>query len=375
MSAGEASGDHHAARLVRELLARRPDVKVDALGGPHLEAAGARILFPLPDLAVMGFAAVFQSLGKFIDVLRLYARYLRDERPDAVVLVDYPGLHVRFAALAKRQGIPVVYFVCPQLWAWAPWRARRFERAVDRALAILPFEVEYFRRRGIDATYVGHPAADSLAEREHDADDDALTARARASATPIALLPGSRPQEARANLPLMLRVARRIVDQHPDATFFLPMSRDDTRGVCASLIDADADAPPVVLVERVYPVLGAARFALVASGTATFEVAYHGVPMVVIYKITPLHRFLGGQLLTVPWISQVNLIAGEELVPEFVTPDDPVDELTHACLERIGDTETRSRCVRSLSESLRYAFAPGASSRAAEQVVTILPGP
>lgn len=373
VSAGEASGDHHAARLVRELLARAPTLTIDAFGGPHLEQAGARILFPLPDLAVMGFRRVFENLGRFVDVLKLYLRYLEEQRPDAVLLVDYPGLHLRFARLARRRGIKVIYFVCPQLWAWAPWRARRFRRAVDHALTILPFEEEYFRRRGIEARYVGHPAADSLAGFVPDAQDDAITAAIRAADPGIALLPGSRPQEVVDNLPVMLAVARNIKAAHPRACFFLPQSRADTRAVCARLLQAEADLP-VRLVDRVHAVLGGARFALVTSGTATFEVAWHGVPMVVLYKITRLHRFLGSQLLTVPWISQVNLIAGEQLVPEFVDPEQPIDAITRASLERIEDTPVRQLCLDKLSRSLRFAFAPGASARAADAVMAALRG-
>lgn len=370
-SAGELSGEHHAARVVRELKALVPDIAVDAFGGRDLEAAGARLLFPLSDYAVMGFKAVFENLGRFVGVLRQFARYLADERPDAVVLVDYPGLHLRMAALARRAGVPVLYYVCPQLWAWAPWRARRFAAVVDEALAILPFEEPYFRSLGIGARFVGHPVADALREPDAAPESLALEAEVRAAAPGIALLPGSRPSEARANLPWLIDVARLLRRDFPAATFFLPQLRADTRALCAGLL-AGADAPSVRLVSAVRPVLRAARAALVTSGTATFEIACHEVPMVVVYSITPLQRFLGGQLLTVPWISLANLVAGCALVPEFVTPDRPVEAIAASARALIADGAPRDRCLAGLRAAFRDTFQPGASRRAAQAVVDLL---
>lgn len=367
ISAGEVSGEHHAALVVREILERRPDLQIDSMGGRHLEAAGTRLLFPLSDFAVLGFAGVFKNLSRFIGVLRRFAEYLDRERPDAVVLVDYPGLHLRFAHLAKRRGIPVVYFVCPQLWAWAPWRARRFAGSVDRALTILPFEAEYLRRKGVEATFVGHPTADQLATLV----GDARTPPQSGDDWNIAILPGSRPQEAQANLPLMIEVARRIRDQHPSVRFILPQLREDTREVCRGILERHPDIE-IALERDVTPVLTGARFALVASGTATFEVAWHGVPMVVIYRITPMQRFLGRQLLTVPWISQVNLIAGREVVPEFVTTEQPAGEVTAAALPLIRDGEERQACLEALTVTLAEAFRPGAAARTADEILALL---
>ncbi|MFH0945301.1 MAG: lipid-A-disaccharide synthase [Planctomycetota bacterium] len=373
ISAGEVSGEHHAARVVSALKRLDSGLEIDCFGGRHLEAAGARLIYPLSDFAVLGFAGVFKNLSRFVKILALFDRYLEQHRPDAVVLVDYPGLHVRFAALAHRRGVKVVYFVCPQLWAWAPWRAARFARCVDHALTILPFEERYFARRGIEARYVGHPAADELASTADTAQDLDLEELIGDGAPPIALLPGSRPQEARSNLPLMLDVALRLQDSLPGAIFLVPQTRDDTRRVCSEIV-AKHPCEPVRIVNSARPVLKLARFALVASGTATFEVACHGVPMVVLYRITRFQEFLGRQLLTVPWISQVNLIAGRELVPEFVTAGHPVEEITAAALELIGETSTRGECLEALSSTFRFAFLPGASARAAGEILKVLGG-
>ncbi len=363
VSAGELSGEHLAAPVVREIRRRAPEVAVDCMGGAHLEAAGARLLFPLSDLAVLGFQAVFASIGKFVGVIRRFQRYLDDERPDLVLLVDYPGLHVRFAQLARRAGIPVFYFACPQLWAWAPWRAKRFAAAVDRAFTILPFEEGYLRARGIDAKYVGSPALERLEAEARVPPDDMLARMLAGDAPIVALLPGSRPQEVDANLPLMIAAATRLAAKRPEVRFVLPQSNEPAARRAESFLRG---APiRVDLVRRVGPVLARARAALVASGTATFEVAWHRVPMVVVYRITRWHRFLGGQFLTVPWISLVNLVAGAEIVPEFVGPDLDAQAIADACEARLVDGEIRMRCLDDLDRRFRARLTTGAAAAVA----------
>ena len=373
ISAGEVSGEHHAGRLMLALRERDPSLEFDAFGGQHLESLGARLLFPLSDFAVMGLAGVFKHLKTFVSALALFDRTLKETRPDLVILTDYPGLHLRFARLAQRRGVPVLFFICPQLWAWAPWRARRFARVVDHALTILPFEEAYFRKLGIDARYIGHPAADALAEQETDA-STALDDEVAAADPALALLPGSRTQEIRANLPTMIRVARRLRKDWPNATFFLPQKRDKTRRLCEEVL-RELPLEGVRIVDDLPAVLRHARFALVVSGTVTFEVAFHGVPMVVLYRVTKFQHALVSRILTVPWVSQVNLIAGRELVPEFVTPDEPIDEITERCRALIGETANRAACVEALQDRLAHAFGPGASDRAADAVMELLAAP
>ncbi len=372
VSAGELSGEHLAAPVVLELAARAPDVAVECFGGAHLAAAGARLLFPLSDLAALGFAAVFASLGKFAGVLRRYQEYLDAERPDLVVLVDYPGLHVRFAQLARRAGIPVFYFACPQLWAWAPWRARRFAAAVDRAFTILPFEERYLRARGVDATYAGSPALERLEAESRTPVPDDLARRLAGEDPIVALLPGSRAQEVDMNLPTMLRVAARLRASHPTLRFFLPQAHE--RAARRAEQHLAKSSVPVTIVPQVGPVLARSRLALVASGTATFEVAWHRVPMVVVYRITPWQRFLGGQLLTVPWVSLANLVAGAEIVPEFVGAGDADAEITAACDELLVDGARRARCLDDLENRFRGRLHGGAARTVADAVIARLAG-
>ncbi len=378
ISAGELSGEQHAASLITALRERDPTIEIDAFGGELMSEAGARLVFPLSRHAIMGFKAVFGAIPLFARILETFATTLDERRPDAVVLVDYPGLHFKFAQLAKRRGVKVFYYCCPQLWAWAPWRAARFRKRVDHAFTIFEFEERYFRDLGVAADYVGHPSADRMKDErssEGDARDVAI-ARELAHEEPgdfvIALLPGSRPQEVRSILPWMLRIARELRVAMPRLRFVVPQLRDDTRAICTALLATEGHGLDVTIVERVVPVLRAARFALVASGTATFEVGFFGVPMIVLYKITAMQRFLGSILLTVPWISQINLIAGRELVPEFVATDEPVAPVVELALARIRDGEVRESTLLALRDELRSAFEPGAAGRAANAILRAL---
>lgn len=367
VSAGELSGEQHAAKLVAAVRALRPDWRFVGFGGDVLARAGVDVRFPLSNFAVMGFKAVFAQIGRFVDILKLFERVLGEVEPDAVVLTDYPGLHLRMASLAKTHGVPVVDFICPQLWAWAPWRARRFANVVDLGLTILPFEPDYFRGLGVDARFIGHPTAEQVAH-ERRTPPSALAKEIAACALPIALLPGSRGQEIRTILPLQARVVAKLLESFPHARFFLPQTKERSAGLCRAFLDQHPELP-ITVVDDVPSVLRSVRFALVASGTATFEVACHGVPMVVLYKITRWHRFLAGQLLTVPWISLVNLVAGAEIVPEFVVHDEPVDAIARACKERIEDGPVRTQALLDLDQRLAHARSTGASEHAARAIV------
>ncbi|MCA1686602.1 MAG: lipid-A-disaccharide synthase, partial [Planctomycetia bacterium] len=215
LSAGEPSGDLHAANLIHSLRKRWPDAEFVGYGGPRMAEAGAVLLFPLVELSVMWFLRVLLNIRTFLGLVGQADRYFRDERPDAVVLIDYPGLHWWIARKAKERGIPVVYYVPPQIWAWAGWRVKKVKKYVDHVLCSLPFEPAWYQERGYSrARYVGHPYFDELVERVL---DESFLAAERAKGGPVvALLPGSRTQEVTRNLPVMLRAAARLNGARPD---------------------------------------------------------------------------------------------------------------------------------------------------------------
>src|SRR5687768_13241398 len=227
VSAGEPSGDLHGANLIRALRRLRPELDFVGFGGARMQAAGCRLLYPLCDLAVMWFARVLARAPTFLSLISRADRFFRHRRPDAVVLIDYPGFHWWLARRAHFHGIPVVYFVPPQLWGWAGWRVRKVQRWVDHVLCALPFEEAWFRERGVSAQYVGHPYFDELAKQQL----DAVFVAAQQARGPdcVALLPGSRDQELKRNLSTLVRAAVTIHQARPDTRFLVACFKEEQR--------------------------------------------------------------------------------------------------------------------------------------------------
>ncbi len=359
VSAGEPSGDHHAAEVVRAVRRRWPEATVDAFGGPALRQAGATVRFPMEDYTVLGLVEALGKLGPHLRLLRTLRGDFRRGRYDAVLLVDYPGFNLRLAEAARAAGLRTLYYVAPQLWAWRPGRARRLRRAVDRLAVVLPFEPAFFARHGLEAVFVGHP----LRER---AWPDRARARERLGIGPdarvLGLFPGSRGQEVRRLWPDFRDAARRLL-------------RAGTCDVVAVAATAGTEYPGAeglgLHVGAADAVLGAADAALVKSGTSTLEAACAGTPMVVAYRVHRGTWWMARRLVTVPWVSLVNLVAGRGAVPEVlqdrVTPERLAD--TVAPLLAAGSPEAARQ--RADLVTVRDALGgPGAAER-----VTDLLGP
>jgi len=328
-SAGDTSGDQHAARLLRALQQRVPELRAEGLGGPELAAAGMTLQHDLVAGAIMGIGPALAAVPQLLGLLRKVAAHFDRARPDRVVLVDYPGLNLQIARLAKRRGIPVSYFVAPQLWAWAPWRARRFARAVDEALVIFPFEVPFFAAAGLPATYIGHPLLDAL-PRE-DCTRPEIAARAR----PVALLPGSRRREVRDNMPLLLDAAERLAARRPELSFHGAHVSPEQRARIAEM----ARGRPIDFTlhgDDVHGVMASCHCAAVASGTATLETGMLGTPLVCFYRVSAFEARVGAQLLVPRHIGQVNLLSARELTPELYLQHHDPDALA-AALEPLLD--------------------------------------
>lgn len=356
LSCGDNSGETHALRLLAQLQQRHPDLQVEGFGGRRLEQAGMEVWNPLADLNVMGFKDVAAQLPLFFGAVFQFAKRLRENPPDVVVLVDYPGMNRHLLRIAQRQGVKVVHYIAPQLWAWAPWRVRDFRRA-DRLLTILPFEQDWYARHGAEAPFVGHPLADSLAAHPE-------TWEPPEPAEWIAILPGSRRREIRENLRLMLEAAALLQQQRPQVRFVLPHQRQDVW----PLLDEMLHQAPIQ-VERApdqfHEVLRVCRGAWVVSGTASLEVAALGIPSVVVYRMgSKLGAWLAGHALAVPFVGAANLIAGEEVAPEQVGHVlDPAD-LCADLLKQIDD-QGHPEAVARLRALHDRALAPGTDRRAA----------
>jgi lipid-A-disaccharide synthase len=355
VSAGEPSGDLHGARVVEALLARWPEATVTACGGPRMANAGATLTARMEDLSAFGLVEIFAKIPVHLRLFRHLKREFAARSFDLVILIDYPGFHLRVAEAAKRAGIPVLYYIAPQLWAWAPKRARRFARAVDRMAVILPFEPDFFGGVGIRAEYVGHPLVD------RDPWPSAPAARAvlglSAGERMLGIFPGSRHQEIERIWPIFRAVALRMLEEGRCQ-----------RAIVAGTADGRyPDAGPITIHRGdPVPVFAAADAALAKSGTTTLECALAGAPMVVTYLTNPLTYQIGSRLMTVDSISLVNLVAGRKVVPEFWRRPVRIDAIAEALRPLLDPASSEYRAQKTaLSEVVERLGAPGAAARVA----------
>ena len=355
--AGEASGDLHGGNLIAALHRRDASAHIRCWGGDRMEAAGATLVRHYRDLAFMGFVEVLRHLRTILRNIAFCKQDILAFRPDVLVLIDYPGFNMRIAAWARKQGIRVVYYISPQVWAWKEGRVRQLRRDVDRMLVILPFEVDFYRGWQYEVQYVGHPLVEVVRQAR-----SAPPAPAFSDKPVIALLPGSRSQEIQAKLPVMLQMLRHF----PDHQFIIAQAPAQPRELYASLIGT----LPVQLVQhQTYELLMQASAALVTSGTATLETALFGVPQVVCYKGNPVSYWLAKKLIKIKYISLVNLIMDKPVVTELIQ-----QELNEDNLKReLGLLLTDSPRLRQMRADYQVLWEKlgnePASERAAEAVM------
>jgi lipid-A-disaccharide synthase len=361
VSAGEPSGDLHGAEVITALRARLPMARIDAVGGPRMREAGGTLLFPMERLSAMGGVEIVGRLPAHVGLYRRLAAGFRRHDWDLVLPIDYPGFHVRVARAARRAGVPVLYYIPPQLWAWRPGRARALAAAVDRLAVILPFEPAFFAGVGLPATYVGHPLLDRPAPPTREEARRALGIAPGARV--LALFPGSREQEVRSHWATFLAAAERLRAE----------GRCDEIVVATTPAGRYPDPGPAHLCSDSRLVLAAADACLAKSGTTTLEAALADVPMAVAYRMHPLSFALARRLVTVQWVSLVNLIADREVVPELLQERLTVPGLVGALgpLLAAGSPERQAQ-LAGLEEVRRRLGSPGASARVAALAAELL---
>ncbi len=370
LSCGEPSGDLYAGALARELVALDARVRICGLGGPALAAAGAEIVADYRGLAVTGLTEALATIPRSLAVLRRLVARASHDRPDALVVIDFPDFNFRLAHRIKRLGIPVVYYISPQLWAWRRGRLRTMKQIADRVLVIFPFEEAIYREAGIPVSFVGHPLID-LARP-----GDAAAFRQRCSVPPgaplVAILPGSRPNEVRRILPRLLEAAARIRARLPQARFVIaraPNLDQDLFDIPGARLEGLA-----VVERQTDEALEAADLALTASGTATVQAAIHDTPMVIVYCVSPVSYQVLRRLVRVDSIGMVNLIAGERIVPELVQDAFTPEAVASEAVAILTDAARRERIARGLARVRERLGAPGASRRAAQAVLAMVEG-
>jgi lipid-A-disaccharide synthase len=368
--AGEASADLHAARVLEELRLLSPQVRAFGVGGPRLRAAGLEALHPAEDISVMGFAEVLPAIPRILGILRDLTRAAEARRPRVALLVDLPDFNLRLAKRLKRQGVKVVYFVSPMIWAWRRGRAKQIARVVDRMLCILPFEERFYEGTGVSARFVGHPLAERPAPGPPAAYRAALGLDA--ARTTVALVPGSRPSELARIFPPMLDAAERIRAGHPDAQFVVPIAPTLAAAALAPYLARHAGLDVKLVDGRADEVVGASDAALVKSGTSTLETALMLRPMVVVYRLSWLSYLIGKAFVRLAHFALVNILAGRRLVPELLQGDASPERMAREVTLLLDDPEARAAQVAGLAEVRGSLGGPGAARRVAEEIAGAL---
>ena len=370
ISCGEPSGDLYAGALTRELRAVEPGIDVFGLGGPHFTGAGGRAVADYRGLAVTGLTEPIARIPQLAAVRRRILAAAAATRPDVFVPIDFWGFNYRLARNMSRQGIPVVYYISPQLWATRPWRMKTMREVAKRVLVIFPFEEPIYREADVPVEFVGHPLVDLAKSSQSRA--EFLTGRGLPAAAPtVGILPGSRPGEVARILPDLVAAAGRIRAQLPGVQFLVARAPN----LSDALFDVLRDGllPRTVIVEAdTDTVLASCDVALVASGTATVQAALHDTPMVIVYRVSPWTYRLGKHLLNVSTFGMVNLIAGSKIVPELIQDAFTPEAVAAEAISMLTDTARAAQIRKALLDVCDRLGGGGASHRAAQAILRIV---
>ena len=362
--AGEPSGDTRAGELLAELKEMLPGARFWGIGGDLMRSEGVELVEHISALSIVGVWEVVKNLSKINKQYNDLVSEIRKRKPSLAVLVDYPGFNLRLASFLHKEGIPVIYYVIPQVWAWGGHRVKALRKNVDKALVLFEFEKEFLERRGVDAEWPGHPIIDRMASRGNAAEGDRTPA--------VALLPGSRKSEVSALFPVMLEAAGKILEKKPDTRFVVAQNSN----VDKELYDLPAETHPGLPLSRVVDdtraCLDRCDLAMVASGTATLETAVMGKPMIVTYKASALCYYMYKLFIRIPFLGLVNIIAGREVAPELLQNDATPEKMAEETLRIMLDPDLAGRIKKDLEEVKRSLGGRGASRRAAGYIASFM---
>jgi len=366
---GEASGDLHGAHLVKALHQRDPKIEVFGVAGEALRKEKIKVLFDVARLSGMGLTELVGSLGTIWQAYRLLRRALKEERPALLILIDFPEFNLRLACLAKQLGIPVLYYISPQIWAWRRRRIRKIAQRVDRIAVIFPFEVPLYESQGVRVSFVGHPSLE-VTHASESKEATLIRYGLEPSKSTVALLPGSRRKEVHYHLPCMLEAAEKLA-RWMGVQFILVRATTIERRVFEEALAQTSIRIPIV-EGNTYDALNACDLAWTASGTATLETALMLKPMIVVYRVSWITYALARLLVRVDHIGIVNIIAGETIVPELIQGEVTADRIVRESQAILQDSDLRQRMVEKLSSIRQKLGSPGAAGRVADMALSMI---
>lgn len=369
ISVGEASGDLHGASVASALKEQQPDIQIFGMGGEQMRAAGVDIVYDIADLGVIGIVEVIKNLPRLFRLRDMLADLMDKERPDALVIIDYPGFNVRLAKIAKAKGIPVISYISPSAWAWGKGRAKELAGIAERVAAIFPFEADVYREAGANVTFVGHPLLDIV--KPSMSREEAFVYFGANSNQPIVLLmPGSRQQEIQNLLPVMLAAGEKIAEQVPGCQFYLPVASTISREMLQNILN-QYNLEVHLTTDRTYDLMSISSVAIASSGTATLETSLFKVPTVIIYKLAALTYFLGRFLVKIPNIGLPNIIAGRKIIPELLQDAANAENIARETIPLLTDPVKRDQVLTDLAEVREKLGQTGAVGRVARVILEV----
>lgn len=368
--AGEASGDMHGAFLAAALKEREPDIELIGTGSTMMQKAGVRLLVDMAKYSTVGIWEALKNIRALKKLLQDIASFIKREQPDVVVLIDYPGFHLEVAKILKQENIRSVYYFCPSAWAWGKGRAKKVAERVSRVASVFPFEAKVYEEAGADVEFIGHPLLD-IVKVEKTKAEFAAENNLPENKTWLGLLPGSREQEIELLLPLILEAAELIKKAGEDCHFVLPLSHTIKTEKIRAYTEKHPDLPLTVISGQSYEVMAYSRLILASSGTATLEAACLGTPMVIVYKVAGLTWFLGRIFVKLNHIGLPNIIAGKEIVPEFLQDKAVPENVSQAALQILRQEKLRQRMRQDLKQVKTDLGSSGAVFRAADLVLRV----
>lgn len=368
--AGEASGDAHAGRMLAELKALDPDISVTGVGGDTMRAAGANIIVDFSELAVMGLVEVLKRYRHIKKIFNQVVNRLKADKPDLLILVDYPGFNLKLAKVAKKLGIPVLYYISPKVWAWRAGRVKTIKKSVDHMAVLFPFEVPIYEAVGVAVTCVGHPLVDAV-DKKKTTKQAKIKLGIKLNKRVIGLFPGSRRSEVEALLPVMLEAAERVQLRHTNVDIVLPVASGLNRDVIDAIL-AKSNLPVKVVTDDFYQLTTACDAIVAASGTVTLEIALLGVPHFITYRVAPMTYRILKRLVRIPYVGLCNIVTSKPVILELLQNDVTAERLEQELSSLLSNKESKQH-AEDIRQQVLTALGPsGGAHNAAQLVIKLL---